>query len=199
MVGLLALLAACVDAPIDAERPCDRYAPSPDVFAVCISRRVRSEPTTAAAARWCDQLTGDAATVCRSSWMAAAATQETRFQGTREELLTFCAGAPDCAFFVLDQRPEGTFPEQAEACAKWTGKMAPDCIGHASQRFFDAKPDDAALKSVAESSYGERAIPSIAHYLACAHRTTCPDLGAWTEACQAALPTATVGEGKRCN
>lgn len=184
------LTTGCIQPPIDPARPCAPYEGAPDVFAVCIGRRVRSERTTTAAARWCDQLPEADNLACRQNWMAGAATQAVRFEGTREDLLAFCKGAPDCGFFVLDQRPEGDYLEQADACTKWTGKMAPDCIGHVGERFFKTKPTDEELKRVAEGPYGKNAFEQTLKYLACQDRTVCPDLGPMTEKCAAKLPTA---------
>ena len=186
----LASLVGCIPPPIDPKHPCEPYAAEPDVFAVCIGRRVRSERTTEAAAQWCDQLPEAANLACRQSWIAGAATQAVRFDGTREDLLAFCKGAPDCGFFVLDQRPEGDYLEQADACVKWTGKMANDCIGHAGERFFKTRPDDAALKRAAESAYGQNTFEGTLKYLACHDRSTCPDLGPFTAHCADKLPTA---------
>ncbi|MSP54117.1 MAG: hypothetical protein EXR69_00685 [Myxococcales bacterium] len=184
------LTVGCIPPPIDPAQPCAPYESEEDVFAVCIGRRVRSERTTAAAAKWCDQLSEAENLACRQSWTAGAATRAVRFDGTREDLLVFCKGSPDCGFFVLDQRPEGDYAVQAEACTKWTGKMAPDCIGHVGERFFAARPSDEDLKRVAEGPYGESALKRTLKHLACQKRTVCPDLGPMTENCNAELPRA---------
>ncbi len=198
LIGPFTALSACIPPPIDPQHPCQPYTAVPEVFATCISRRVRSEKTTADAAKWCDQLAPADDLVCRAAWVAGAATQAVRFEGTREDLLNFCDGAPDCGFYVLDQRPEGNFLDQAAGCVKWTGKMATDCIGHAGERFFRTQPDDATLKVAAESPYGAVIYEPTLKYLACQNRTVCPDLGPLTEKCNAKLPTARQLPDVRC-
>lgn len=193
---LALLLLAC--APAASTHPCAAYEAEPDVFKTCIGRLVRGEPKIAIAAKWCDQLPSPDNVSCRATWISVAATQPDRFEGTRADLLAFCAGATDCAFFVLDQRPEGTVVDQSEACVTWTGKMANDCIGHASQRYFQGHPDDASLKATAESKFGSQMLPAIVKAISCQRRTECPDLGALTAECTRTLPDAGRRGDARC-
>lgn len=188
MIAALWLLACAPSpAPVDPAHPCDAYAAEPDVLAVCVSRRAPDHHDRAKAAAWCDQLPSPARVSCRAGWVQVAATQPQAYPASRDELLAFCDGATDCAFYVLDQRVEGDARAQIEACAAHTGRMAGDCAGHAVERFLRTRPTDDDLRAVLAGPLPDVLARKIPTYLACTGRTACPDLGAATARCVADL------------
>jgi hypothetical protein len=185
MIFLLTLFFACTPAPapVDPARPCDAYLSEPDVYAVCVSRTVTQQRDIHQAALVCDALPAPGNLSCRAGWVQVAATQPQAYPATRSELLEFCAGSTDCAFYVLDQRVEGTALEQIQACADRTGRMAGDCAGHAVERFLRTRPDDDTLRAVLAGPLSDVLARKIPTYLVCSGRTVCPDLGAASARC----------------
>lgn len=185
MILLLTLWVACQRgaAPVDPAHPCDGYSSEPDVYAVCVSRTVTQQRDLHAAAQACDSLPAPASVSCRAGWVQVAATQPQAYPASRNELLEFCAGSTDCAFYVLDQRVDGTALEQIQACSDRTGRMAGDCAGHAVERFLRTRPDDDALRAVLAGPLSDVLARKIPTYLACSGRTVCPDLGAASARC----------------
>lgn len=102
-------------------------------------------------------------------------------------LLTVCGAAPDCAFLVLDTRPEGTYTEQVAECDALTGPLAEDCAGHAAQRFLSFTPSDAELRVAEDAPHGRSLNSMLPDYMLRTGRSSCPDLGSMTAACSAAL------------
>lgn len=185
MISLILMLAACQPAAVTVNPalPCDAYSSEPDVYAVCVSRSVTQQADIQQAAQLCDSLPAPANVSCRAGWVQVAATQPQAYLASRNELLEFCAGSTDCAFYVLDQRVEGTALEQVQACADLTGRMAGDCAGHAVERFLRTRPDDDALRAVLAGPLSDVLARKIPAYLACSGRTICPELGTASARC----------------
>jgi hypothetical protein len=163
---------------------CDVYVGDIDLAAACVRLEALQQETPRGAERTCDRLPPPRNVQCRTEWVASMSDHPYL---DRDELLSMCAGAPDCRFGVLDARPAGTYAAEAQECVALTGQFAPDCVGHAAQRLLRRTPDDQTLRAAAALPHGERLAGMVPGYLACTGRTVCPDLGRWTHVCTSTL------------
>jgi len=125
---------------------CDKYRGDDNTFGYCISRFANSLQTIAEMEAACVQA-GDWEGDCRHGWVAGRQQPGSGF--STEALLQACGEAPDCAFELIDFRPDPDPVAQISLCAKHTGPYARDCAGHAMQRFWLTEPAEDAWARVA--------------------------------------------------
>jgi len=159
---------------------CDVYGADVELEAACIRLEALGEETASEAAASCDRLPAPRNVSCRAAWVYS---KSDRPEADRAELLDTCDGSPDCQFGVLDARPAGTYSLEVEECVSRVGRFASDCAGHAAQRLLLRNPSDAELRTAALLPHGDRLAGMVPSYLACSGRSTCPDLGPWTQVC----------------
>ena len=112
---------------------------------------------------------------CRDAWV------EQQFHNPlvdRAMLLRACGGEPDCAFKVLDHRPNLHLPSALDECARWARPYANDCAGHVLRRAYPIGPEEAgALRVEAPTWTASHAAAWIGATVACIPDTesTCED------------------------
>ena len=144
------MLVACAAAPArDTADPCAAYLDiGTGPHAVCTRRHARTLATPAEVHAACARLVPDDEHACRADWAIAHVAGPT----PTATLLEACDDAPDCAFYVVDHRPEPDVFLQAARCAAHAGRYQRDCLGHAWERWARARPDPVALRDAASRS-----------------------------------------------
>lgn len=171
------------------------YATDVELYAACTRLEALGEVHATAATEICDRLPAPRNVSCRAAWVYSRSDHP---DADRAELLDACAGSADCQFNVLDARPAGTYAAEVEECLARAGRFAADCTGHAAQRLLARSPSDDDLHAAALLPHGDRLAGMVPGYLACSGRSTCPDLGPWTQVCvntmkrHGAMPCANV-------
>lgn len=142
---LLSLALACTGTAESGD-PCGRYATvGASPYGLCVRRRARSELDPKRAAALCATLVPDESDACRMDWVHGALGGT----ATTQTLLEVCATAEECAFYVVDNRPEQDVFAQAAQCAAHAGRFQRDCLGHAWERWAEAGPTVDELERVA--------------------------------------------------
>ena len=184
----LALLLAC-SAPPDGSppgAPCPQA--DPQVAAYCWMRRgaATEDPEEAAAA--CARA-GALAPDCRGMWVG----RQLGSDRSTEVLLRAC-GPPgdrdsaDCAFQVLDARPEDDLLAQLRACTRWASPFAEDCAVHALARWRRSRPGAEEVARVAAAGlFPQRSAEVVAAVIACQGTGDCGDHPALGAACREAI------------
>lgn len=124
---------------------CKMYEGS-SVYGYCIYKFAGGFPTVSEVDRLCG-LAGEWEAECRHAWVAGRMHADSGV--ATDALLEVCAGNPDCSFELLDFRPDTDVLIQMDNCRKHTGKYAPDCVGHAMQRWWQAGVDEAEIERIA--------------------------------------------------
>lgn len=125
------------DAPplVDGVSPkCVAYKGT-EAFGYCIYRYAGGLPDIPTVKTVCAQA-GEWEGRCRHAWASGRMSANSGF--TTEELLDLCGPSPDCAFQVIDFRPDPSIDRQMALCEQVTGPFAQDCVGHALQSWWMA-------------------------------------------------------------
>jgi len=132
-----------VDLPQAVEQACSTYVASGDVFGWCVRGAVAAVPEAGDAVRAC-AAAGRWEQRCRSAWVEPRLTDASIATNV---LIGVCGDAADCAFRVLDARPEGAVAAQVGRCRALAARYEVDCVRHAMQRWVASGPDASALQA----------------------------------------------------
>ncbi len=138
-ITLAALTIACSG----EEGPCDSYRFSDGLYGYCVRSISVNMPTMSKAGEACSMPSAASEAECRSAWMDI---HVGRTGDSRADLLQFCR-SDDCRMLVLDLQPADDLLRQLEDC-ELAGRYSADCMGHARQRWFLAKPTAEELRRV---------------------------------------------------
>jgi len=85
---------------------------------------------------------------CRHSWVSGKIHDTENY--STEFLLKACGENPDCTFELIDSesRQADDILVQLETCKKHVRKHLRDCVGHAMQRWYKARPNEAEVTKV---------------------------------------------------
>lgn len=157
--ALAALIAGCgAEPPVPRlAEPCAAYPEGSDALAYCLVTQVHRAATVAEVEALCAHA-GDHEAACRTAWVGDHARGD---DPSPEALLRLCA-EDVCRFDVLEAHPSADLLVQVEACARWTGALAPDCVGHAAQRWVRARPSAAEIGRVVAAGGAEPALVAVA-------------------------------------
>jgi len=187
LAALLAGLLACDTStgPTAPSAPtatgCDAHA-DPAVADYCWMREGAAAADADEAAALCERARSYARD-CQSQWAAARLTSDL----STAALLAFCGDNPDCAFQVLDGRPDADVLGQIAACEA-AGPYADDCVVHALSRWRQARPDAAEVARVADAGLAPLEVGRVvAAVVACQEVGDCGDHPQLSAACASAL------------
>ena len=173
------------DLPPELAR-CGRYTAMPDAFGYCLTRGAERLPSVEALEAVCP-LAGDLEAECRRVWVSGRRSVESGF--STAQLLAACGPFPDCAFELLDFRPASDPFEQIDACRRYAGPYHADCVVHAMERWWRARPDAEALAAVSarRTDYPSQVGAWVGTAVACQGVGRCGGDPAAAEACEAAV------------
>ena len=169
---LIGLVLACANHPEDGD-PCAHYATvGAAPYGLCVRRHARGQSDPRRAATLCATLVPDESDACRMDWVLGALGGT----ATTQTLLEVCATAEDCAFYIVDNRPERDVFVQAAQCAAHAGRYQRDCLGHAWERWAEGRPTADELERVA-SRTADGGVDAGRHLgiALAAHGAACPD------------------------
>jgi hypothetical protein len=125
---------------------CDAYRDDENTYGYCIYRYAGGMRTRAEMEDACGRA-GAWEADCRHGWVAGRMQPNSGFETA--ELLEVCKDVPDCAFELVDFRPDPDPAVQIVRCAQHAGPYARDCAGHAMQRFWLTDPSEEDWRAVA--------------------------------------------------
>jgi len=130
---------------------CAPYREIPNAWGYCVYKHAGGFPTAEDVEAMCPSA-GDWEASCRHAWVAG---RMARGSGVDTDvLLSVCAGNDDCAFELIDFRPEAEVTDQIDRCREHAGRHAEDCVGHALQQWWFAKPDADEVARIAALDSG---------------------------------------------
>jgi hypothetical protein len=125
--------------PADTRLPtCAPYKGMDNAWGYCIYKLAGGFPTRQDVEDLCPQ-SGAWEDQCRHAWVAGR--MQPNSGVSTEDLLAVCAGNADCAFELIDFRPEAEVTDQIARCHEYAGRHGEDCVGHAVQRWWIQDPD----------------------------------------------------------
>jgi len=107
------------------------------VYGYCVYRYVGGVQSVGELAKYCSGA-GEWEEECRHAWVSGMMNGDTNL--TTEVLLEACGGSVDCTFELIDKRLHPDVLIQIDRCARYAGRYAGDCVGHAMQRWYQSKP-----------------------------------------------------------
>lgn len=157
-----------------------------EVYGYCIYKFAGGFPTVDEVDRLC-AMAGEWEDDCRHAWVAGRMHADSGH--ATAELLAVCKGNPDCSFELLDFRPDPDVLVQMDDCRKHTGKYAPDCVGHAMQRWWQAGVDQAEIDRVAQAPtpYPNKVGFWIGVSVGCYEIGACPEQGQTGDFCRSTV------------
>jgi hypothetical protein len=171
-------------APRSGIPQCDVYRGVPEAYGFCLYKFSGGFPNPEDVARICP-LAGEWADDCRHSWVAGRMSPDSGYE--IEQLLEICGSNADCTFELLDFRPAAEIDLQLERCRLYAMQHAPNCTGHAMQRWWlEEKPDAEEIARVASlpSAYPRKVGFWIAASVECYDVGTCEGSPAVQAACE---------------
>ncbi len=182
------ILAGCAEQrnvqPLPPElQPCAPYARSTNTLAYCIVKQAANLPSPMDVARVCP-LAGALEMECRRAWTQSRASPRLGF--STEVLLEVCQGNADCAFELLEARPETDVARQLDWCTRAAGEFANDCAVHALERWATARPgaEEVARVAALETPYPERVGYALGVTHACNGGPSCAGAETVRETCE---------------
>lgn len=125
---------------------CAPYARAANTLSYCVVRQAGNLPSPQDVERVCP-LAGALELECRRAWARSRA--DPRLGFPTEVLVAICAGSEECAFEIIDARPESDLARQLELCARVAGQFAEDCAVHALERWVGSRPGPEEVARVA--------------------------------------------------
>jgi len=122
----------------DVYGPCKKYSEVPDAYGYCLYKFSGGFRSIKEIDMFCPQA-GDWELECRHAWVSGRMHADSGF--STKILLQACGENPDCAFELVDFRPETDVLKQIDLCAKHVRKHIRDCVGHAMQRWWHTNPN----------------------------------------------------------
>lgn len=172
-------------APRSGIPECDVYRGVPEAYGFCLYKRAGGFPSPEDVERICP-LAGDWADECRHSWVAGRMSPDSGYE--MEQLLDICGRNADCTFELLDFRPVDEIELQLERCRLYAMRHAPNCTGHAMQRWWmEEQPDAEEVARVASlpSAYPRKVAFWIAVSAQCYDVGSCEGDAGVQAACEA--------------
>lgn len=172
--------------PPSAMPLCDKYRDLENAYGYCVYRYVGGLRTVAEMESAC-ALAGDWSSACHHAWVSGRMQPNTGF--STEELLAACGGNPDCAFELIDFRPEADPVEQMKLCAAHAGPYARDCAGHAMQRWWltDPSAEEWAYLAQYTTPFADRVGYWLGVEVGCFSKGTCAGVGFVQQQCEQSL------------
>ena len=130
-----------VDNPLPA---CHDYAKDANIYGYCVYKNADSLPSVDSVNLYCAQA-GAWAQDCRQTWVISQS-KDTPF----DALMGVCGQNSDCAFQLLDKRPQEDVLNQVDFCMRYAGHYKHDCVMHAIQRWYFEWPDAEEVSRVAK-------------------------------------------------
>ena len=190
----LTLGLACGPVGSSAHGPCAAYAGT-STEGFCVARAAGSAATPDSLDAYCARA-GEWAPDCHHAFVRARLREGAP---SRDALLGWCAGAPDCALEVLELRAAPSWAEQRALCLAWAGPFAQDCLTHALGRWATGPLDAAQVALIAEDHAPDATLVGqwMGAVVACRGIGACPSAGPTAAACAEGLATLTA-EPARC-
>jgi hypothetical protein len=163
--------------------PCAPYGDVESLWEYCGLRELEALDSATEADAYCGGL-GSWEGLCRTTWISSRLQPDSGV--SREELLRVCAGAPDCAFEVLDWRPADDVLDQLEFCREHSAGQREDCAVHALERWAAGRPDAAERARIvaASTSYPKWVGEYLGVAIGCGGEGSCagsPEVVRWCE------------------
>jgi hypothetical protein len=157
-----------------------------EVYGYCVTKSAGGFRTVEDVERLC-ATAGDWEEECRHAWVAGRMHADSGV--STDVLLEVCGANDDCRFELLDFRPEDDVLIQMDLCRKHAGKHAPDCVGHAMQRWWQAGVDQAEIDRVAAAPtpYPNKVGFWIGVSVGCYGIGACPDDGQTGDFCRSTV------------
>ncbi|MEC7985741.1 MAG: hypothetical protein VX278_11300 [Myxococcota bacterium] len=128
---------------------CQKYEKGTDAFGFCLyknSETMMSIPDVQAycayAGKWQSQ--------CIYNWVVTKIAPDSGY--ATEELLQLCGDIKDCAFRVVDLRPQDDVLEQLRLCKSYVRRNVKDCSMHAMVNWWKQQPDAADVARLMQVS-----------------------------------------------
>lgn len=151
---------------------CKDYLEMPEAYGYCLYKYSGGFRTAEEIEHFCPQA-GNWEMECRHAWVSGRMQADSGYK--TEDLIKVCGGNPDCTFELIDFRPESDILAQIKLCTNHVRKHIQDCVGHAMQRWWYAKPSEEEVARILEkpSAVPDRVAFYAAASVACAGIGTC--------------------------
>lgn len=172
---------------------CAPYARLQNALEFCVYKQASNLPSPEDVDRVCP-LAGALEAECRRAWVLSRASPALGF--STEALLTACGEDPDCAFELLDTRPEADVLRQLERCASSAGRFASDCAVHALERWVTYNPGESEVARVAarQTAFPEKVGYALGMARGCLGRGACEGEAVVANACADTVRKLQAGE-----
>lgn len=122
---------------------CTSYASNQNIYGYCLYKQVQHIQKIEDVNTHCKHAF-DWKSDCTQSWVMSNVDHY-----SLESLMQVCDHHADCAFELLDAKPNDDVLVQMDLCVQYTPKYRNDCIHHAMQRWYFEWPDATEMKRVA--------------------------------------------------
>lgn len=175
---------------------CGKYHKVPNAWGYCLTQHAERLGSPADVEQVCS-LAGEWEGECRRAWVSGHRSEASGY--STDALLAACGGSPDCAFELVDFRPEADVARQLDRCAAVAGPFSNDCVIHALERWWRARPDNGEVARVAnlDSIYSQQIGYYVGAAVACQGTGVCLGTAAVTEACSRTVEQLR-GDLQRC-